>query len=1368
MLYQLSYARNFVPITDTLAVRHPASAVTPPSVARRSRLRWLLWPMIGIAGVVGIVRSDAASDTVCRLVEATIEGLTGERATIAHLALGLRSVSLVGIDIVHPATNESIVHADAVTMLFGWDNDSGPLPGLGRPVLRRLILLGPDVSLHLDPDGLREFRDPTKLFASDAPADPVTEFPWRELEIVSGRFVIRGVNGPKTLWSARVDGIDLTPGRPGLADLVLNEVAIESDALRVKDTNIVFRQLAVTPDRLVLPDVHLRFAAGTAAPPLLLVDGSLDAWLGRSLAGGVSVQLDLPALTPGLPSYNRPVAGWTDGVLHLDATFDGSPNAPDIHGLLAMNGLTLHNGPPQRFGDIHGPWHLDLKGEAPQFVLDAVQMEWGPGTVGVDARVNLVNGAIDASVAAESVSLAGILSDVAVAPTPWVDFRADVDTTVHGALSPFRLEGPFEIALTNLEVGDAPLGGPHSTLLSVPKGSLVGDLVITADHMIMDVAQLKAGPTHGRALADIGFAEHGPLRVDVDLPTLDLSWLAPLNDLGLDGLAEIRGTIEGPYEALSADGTLSGKGVVVLGLPIADSMTAHFSSDMKRLDFDEVRGLVGETLYEGDFGIDFEHDEHIRTMFRITDGHARDLTGMFVDLGEFDAGVTGGLTLDGTPYNLNGIASFNLGPGSMWGEPFSSGSAEGKMVDGEFTLTDLRVLRPGSGATKELLRARGSVKRGFAMNLELLSDGLAIERLAHAQGIGLTGDLQVDAQVGGTLYDWEPRGRIALRHVHVFGEPVADTTFRFKTTHNAEGNDTLAWNGEVFGGAGSVEGTFGLAGDQPYAMHVDFTDFPLAFFHPRAPDGTPIEAGLTGTLDLAGKLGDHPTPADIDGTLQAVHLRWGTQVLGNEAPWSFSLHNREFIVPALTLTGNDGTRFEFEGHAAPGDSQAGDLPPVQFEGTGKIDLDLLRAVVPEVREAHGMAQVDLHIDSAAKDPVRISARLRDATFRTGYFPATFENVKADLTADADGYSLDNVSASVGGGTFAGAPSTIDADNWVPKRYALKGQLRDAKVQYIDYLPPMRGDASLTFDGPVGDLLLGGSIAITDMEWRERIDWESTVVSLREERLTAAAPDPSANYFGMDLTVTAANTLRLRNNVADADASCTLRVIGDTSRPGMVGTILLAPGGQLYLNDREFDIKRGEIRYIDPYTFDPDVDLLLETDVRSQEQDYHLTYMVNGPFSDWRTTTSSDPYLSQADINALLLFGVTREELERYGGLGTALLAETGDLLLGQTALSRTNFLVVDRWNLVSGVTERGTPTLSSDLRLVAQKEIGGFDVTMETALGQNLGRDWYMSVERRIAQRLYASAWLATEQEGRTLPIGAAYGLDLKLRVEGD
>ncbi len=768
----------------------------------------------------------------------------------------------------------------------------------------------------------------------------------------------------------------------------------------------------------------------------------------------------------------------------------------------------------------------------------------------------------------------------------------------------------------------------------------------------------------------------------------------------------------------------------------------------------------------------------INTRITVTDGHARDLTGIFVDLGDFDAVMQGQITLEGTPYNLDGPSSFTVGAGTLWGEPITGGTVHGSMVDGEFTLQDLRLQRPGAPGHTEALRARGSVKRGFAMNMEILSDGMAVERLAHAAGYGVTGDVQLDAQVGGTLYDWEPRGRLALRHVHVFGEPIADTTFRFDTTHHGADSDTdtLVWTGDLLGGAGTTNGTLGLGGEQPYVLHARFDEFPFSYFHPRAPDGTPIAANLTGTLDLAGQLGDHPTPVDIAGTLESVRLAWGDHVLQNEDPWSFSLHERAFSLPPVVLASPDGTRLKFAGSAAPATGTDSSLPPVLFEGGGKLNLDLLRAIVPELQDARGLADLTVRVDNTATDLVTIGARIKNATFRTGYFPATFENVQAELSATSRAYTFANVSAAVGGGRFVGEPSRIEAVDWVPSRYSLAGKLTDSRIQYLDYLPPMRGNARLTFDGPVGGLLLSGEIHITDLEWRDRIDWEAMVVSLREEHLTAAAPDPNDNYFGMDLVVNTRPakdeplepTLKLRNNVADADATCDLRIIGDTARPGMVGEIRLEPGGQIYLNDRQFEIHRAEIRYVDPFTFDPDLDVMLETDVRSQEQDYRVNYLVNGPFSDWRTTTSSDPYLSQADINALLLFGVTRDELERYGGLGTALLAETGDLLLGQTPLSRS-FLVVDRWNLVSGVTERGTPTLSSDLRLVAQKQVAGFDVTVETALGQNLGRDWYASIERRIAQRLYLSAWLATEQEGRTLPaIGAAYGLDLKLRVEGD
>ena len=74
---------------------------------------------------------------------------------------------------------------------------------------------------------------------------------------------------------------------------------------------------------------------------------------------------------------------------------------------------------------------------------------------------------------------------------------------------------------------------------------------------------------------------------------------------------------------------------------------------------------------------------------------------------------------------------------------------------------------------------------------------------------------------------------------------------------------------------------------------------------------------------------------------------------------------------------------------------------------------------------------------------------------------------------------------------------------------------------------------------------------------------------------------------------------------------------------MTGTIRALPGGRGYLKDREFDILRGEVRFIDPYAFDPDLDFLLETEVSSSDRDWRVSYMVTGPFSDWQINARSD-------------------------------------------------------------------------------------------------------------------------------------------------
>jgi autotransporter translocation and assembly factor TamB len=352
---------------------------------------------------------------------------------------------------------------------------------------------------------------------------------------------------------------------------------------------------------------------------------------------------------------------------------------------------------------------------------------------------------------------------------------------------------------------------------------------------------------------------------------------------------------------------------------------------------------------------------------------------------------------------------------------------------------------------------------------------------------------------------------------------------------------------------------------------------------------------------------------------------------------------------------------------------------------------------------------------------------------------------------------------------------IDAHRWSPTRYDLSATVQDARVDLVDELPPMVGDAALSLTGPADDLLLSGEVQIEDMLFADRIDWEQWTVDWRERHLDDLVDQPSARdpLFALDVAVTADGTARVRNNVGDGRLEADLRVVGDDTRIGMVGEVRMQEGGRAFLHEREFDVTRGELRYVDPYSYDPLVDFVLETDVRATDRTYHITYPITGPFSDLSTNPSSDPQLPQVDINALLLFGVTTEDLERTGGAGAALALEGAGLLFaGETsrALDRFGPDALDvfqytRVDLVTGVSQRGALNSTEWRLLVEQNLAEPVDVTL---VGEFSLDDSYLAAERELYDNLYLNVYWSSEQRERSLDIGGAYGADFKVRWESE
>jgi hypothetical protein len=446
---------------------------------------------------------------------------------------------------------------------------------------------------------------------------------------------------------------------------------------------------------------------------------------------------------------------------------------------------------------------------------------------------------------------------------------------------------------------------------------------------------------------------------------------------------------------------------------------------------------------------------------------------------------------------------------------------------------------------------------------------------------------------------------------------------------------------------------------------------------------------------------------------------------------------------------------------------------VDLRGGGELDLEWMEALTGHVSRAEGLGRLDFLYQGPREDAEpRLALRTEEVFLETPWFPHVFESMAGVVEGSPSGYRLEKIRGRLGGGTLKGG-GRIEANDWIPTRFDLQASLVNGTLQYLQFLPPMQGDATLSFDGPVDSLLLSGDIALDDILFAETIQWEEWVIDVREKRLVDLEEvEEGGGIFSFDMRVHADDTVRLANNVADGTCDAELRFVGDTSRPGLLGWVRMNPGGRFTLQGQDFEVLRAELHYVEPWTFDPELDFLLQADVRSREDTYRIQTQVAGPFSGWTTTSSSEPSLSQADINALLVFGMTREELERFGGFNTALLVEGADLVLHGVGLEQRvqqgSGGLVDRVQVRTGVTERGT-IVSSEPRIVVEKRVGvpyEFDVIGE--FNPNRPADTYLGVEKQLTQNFYMTFYRSGLEEDHGMNLGGAYGADFKLRWDFD
>ena len=135
-------------------------------------------------------------------------------------------------------------------------------------------------------------------------------------------------------------------------------------------------------------------------------------------------------------------------------------------------------------------------------------------------------------------------------------------------------------------------------------------------------------------------------------------------------------------------------------------------------------------------------------------------------------------------------------------------------------------------------------------------------------------------------------------------------------------------------------------------------------------------------------------------------------------------------------------------------------------------------------------------------------------------------------------------------------------------------------------------------------MLGGSVVVHDAVWRGAS--RSTRTSSISAGGAAVLPSGPAGASGLplrfDIQVTANNTLRIQNNLADVVASADLRLQGTYDRPAIFGRAEVDRGNILFEGNR-YVVTRGTIDFLTPPAgnIEPLFDIEAETRVRAASQ-----------------------------------------------------------------------------------------------------------------------------------------------------------------------
>jgi hypothetical protein len=462
----------------------------------------------------------------------------------------------------------------------------------------------------------------------------------------------------------------------------------------------------------------------------------------------------------------------------------------------------------------------------------------------------------------------------------------------------------------------------------------------------------------------------------------------------------------------------------------------------------------------------------------------------------------------------------------------------------------------------------------------------------------------------------------------------------------------------------TIDGSGTLKGTGEFTFEAENIR-PEAFLPDRPLSGV---AGISGAVNVKA-----PRLEDIDGRATVTQLELaarGIEIRQVEKA-EITLANQVASIRNFVLVGPE-TRASGSGTANLG---TGDL---NLDLIADTDLRIVEGFIPD-SNAYGRIESRVTVRGTTAQPDMAGfINLSDAQFQINEPVLLFSGIDARVRLSGDRAEIEEVSGELNGGTIEVGGTTGFSS----------GGLQDAGIRVtllgtqLEYPAGLQSEiaANLRLNGSSPALTIVGNVNILDALYRENISLREEVfqrLTPREMGLAATPETPGlAEQISLDIDVNTTGPVSVSNNVAKLDLTGAFRVRGTLTDPVVLGRASTLEGGEVYFGPAKgaeaaavgerrdrYIIERGTVDFNNPLQTEPTFDIEATHDLRVKEESYLVRLSVTGTPADLRTELTSDPYLSEPDIIAMLLTGRTFTELQ---GAHVAVAREQlADYLSGQ-------------------------------------------------------------------------------------------------------